>query len=72
MLVKTYTLKDFDVQGMCKNSLALVNKSNGESCFIHRRVFNRVCQNPELPLFRTEVNFGNGHRSVWMATPMTF
>ncbi len=71
MLVRTYNLKDFDVLGMCKNSLALVNKNNGERCYIHRRVFNRVSQNPELPLFRTEVRFNNG-MSVWMATPMTF
>jgi len=71
MLVRTYNLKDFDILGMSKNSLILVNKNNGEQCYIHRRVFNRVCCNPELPLFRTDVMLGN-KPTVWMATPMTF
>lgn len=70
MVVRVDTISDFAIRKMAKNSLLLQNKQTGETCFIHRNVFNVVNDNPELPLFRVEKNF-NGHTSVWLATPMT-
>lgn len=55
---------------MLKNSLLVENVKTGEEMFIHRRIFNLLMKNPELPVFRVEREF-QGKTSHWLATPTT-
>lgn len=71
MIVQAYSIKDFSPKKMARNSLIVVNNNNGEEMYIHRRIFNKAMQNPELPLFKTTVDI-NGNYTTWLAGAMTF
>ena len=71
MTVNALNIKEFDIKKMSRNSLIVENRRNGMQMYIHRRVFNTVMENPELPLFEVDREF-MGCQTKWLATPMTF
>ena len=63
-------MKEYIIKKMLKNSLLVENVKTGEEMFIHRRIFNLLMNNPELPIFKVEREF-QGKTSHWLATPTT-
>lgn len=69
--MKEYNFTEFTVKKMNRNSLTVENKRTGEECYVARRVFNALVQNPELPVFTVRKDF-MGMSMNWLATPMTY
>jgi len=63
-------MKEYIIKKMLKNSLLIENKETGEEVFIHRRIFNLLTKNPELPTFKVKREF-QGRTSYWLAVPTT-
>lgn len=54
---------------MNRNSL-VIEIMPGETIYVTRRVFNKIQENPEIPMFSIERDF-MGMKTVWLAIPMT-
>lgn len=63
-------MKEYIIKKMLKNSLLVENVKTGEDVFVHRRIFNLLQDNPELPTFKVKREF-QGKISYWLAVPTT-
>lgn len=63
-------MKEYIIKKMLKNSLLVENVKTGEEMFIHRRIFNLLMKNPELPVFKVKREF-QGKVFHWLAVPTT-
>jgi hypothetical protein len=56
----------YEVNGMNRNSLTLVNRNTNETVFIHRNAYNVVLHNACEDIREVERTFEHGRSSKWV------
>lgn len=69
--MEVFRFTEFQIVKFCRASLMLTKGCSGDTYYISRRVFNRLVDNPKLPVTIVEHNI-NGLITKWLAVPMAF